>query len=267
MDLVGARQVAGAMSAQDIVVLLVVAGASGWIDAVVGGGGLVQLPALLMVFPGLPVATAVGTNTLSSVAGVSTAAVTYARRTKLDLGVLVPAACIAIAFSAFGATCASKVPAQYFRPGVLAVLLLVAVLVTFRPTLGKFEGEQQPSRARKFGAILLSGCVIGFYDGVLGPGAGTFLVIGFVATLGVDFLHGSAASKVVNTGTNLSALVVFAVHGQVLWALGLGMAAFGVIGGRIGAKMVLRRGTTFVRMALLVVVASLIVKMSIDQFV
>ncbi|MDM4719131.1 TSUP family transporter [Micromonospora sp. WMMA1363] len=247
--------------------LLAVAALAGWVDAVVGGGGLLLLPALLLGAPGMPVATALGTNKLAAIAGTSTAAVTYARRTKLDWAVAGPAAGLAVLCAGLGAVLAGAVPPAAYRPVVLVVLLAVAVFVVARPRLGVVAQPQRRTRVRMVAAVAVAGVGVALYDGLIGPGTGTFLVLAFTALVGADFVHGSAMAKVVNAGTNLGALVVFAAIGHVWWLLGAAMAVCNVAGAMLGARMALRRGSGFVRLVLLVVVLALVVRLGYDQWV
>jgi hypothetical protein len=240
------------------------AAAAGWIDAVVGGGGLIQLPTLLLAAPGLPLATVLGTNKVASVAGTSTAAYTYLRRTKVDWRVLGPAVGLALLCSGLGALLAGSAPAQAYRPVVLVVLAGVAVIVTLRPQLGTTTGRDAVGPLRRVTAVGLAGVLIATYDGAIGPGTGTFLILTFTATLGVDFLHGSAMAKAVNVATNLGALAVFAAAGHVSWQLGAAMAVANVTGARLGAHTALRRGSGFIRIVLLVVVLALLIKLGSD---
>jgi uncharacterized membrane protein YfcA len=249
-----------------IVTLLVAAAAAGWVDAVVGGGGLLLLPALLVVAPQLPLPTALGTNKLAAICGTSTAAVTYARRTKLDWGVAGPSAALALLCAGCGALLAGQIPPGAYRPVVLAVLIAVAVFVTVRPAMGLTEHTEKRTALRRGVAVAVAGGLIATYDGLIGPGTGTFLVLAFTTIVGADFVHGSAMAKIVNTGTNLGALVVFAATGHVAWLLGAGMAVCNIAGAVAGARMALRRGSGFVRVVLLVVVLALIVKLGVDQF-
>ncbi|SCF19770.1 hypothetical protein GA0070564_10454 [Micromonospora mirobrigensis] len=239
---------------------------AGWVDAVVGGGGLLLLPALLVAAPGLPVATALGTNKLAAIAGTGTAAVTYARRTRVDWVVAGPAAGLAVVAAGLGAVLAGSVPASAYRPVVLVVLLSVALFVLLRPRVGVVARPDRRTRVRVVVAVLVAGVGIALYDGLIGPGTGTFLVVAFTALVGADFLHGSAMAKIVNAGTNLGALVVFGVTGHVWWLLGAAMAVCNIAGAVLGARMALRRGSGFVRVVLLVVVLALVVKLGLDQW-
>jgi len=253
------------MPAGSLALVLTAATAAGWVDAVVGGGGLLLLPAMLLANPALPVATILGTNKLAAASGTSVAAVTYLCRTKVDWRVLGPALALAVLCAGFGAVLAGSVPAADYRPAVLCVLAVVAVIITARPRLGTVTEASTPTRAATLAAVALGGGVIALYDGAIGPGTGTFLILAFTALLGVDFLHASAMAKVVNVGTNLGALVVFASGGHVWWLLGAAMGAGNMAGARLGARTALRRGSGFVRVVLLVVVLILLAKLGYDQ--
>ncbi|WMX43705.1 TSUP family transporter [Streptomyces roseicoloratus] len=255
------------MDVEVVVGLLFAAAAAGWVDAVVGGGGLILIPALLMAFPNLPPAAALGTNKLTAITGTTVAAATYARRTKLDRSVALPAALLAVPAAGVGALSASSLPASWFRPVIMALLIAVALFVVFRPQFGSVvEDADSVSRRRRLLAVAFAGCGIGFYDGVFGPGTGTFLIMIFTSMLALEFLQSSALAKVVNVGTNLGALAVFAYQGQVLWLLGAAMAVCNIAGATLGARTALKRGSGFVRVVLLVVVSVLVLKLAFDQF-
>ncbi|MGK5685076.1 TSUP family transporter [Actinoplanes sp. URMC 104] len=250
------------MDWQHILLLLTVAAAAGWIDAVVGGGGLVLVPALLLGLPGLPPVTALGTNKVASICGTTSAAITYARRTTIDWRIAGPAAALAVVCSAAGAVAASHIPAAAFRPVVMLLLLLVLAFVVARPSFGVAASEPSRTWRRRVAAVLLAGTVIAFYDGVFGPGTGTFLIIAFTALLNLDFVASSATAKILNAGTNLGALLVFAAGGHVLWKLGLAMAVCNIAGARFGARTALQRGAGFVRGVLVVVVVGMVARLA-----
>lgn len=248
----------------EIVLLLCLAAAfAGWFDAVVGGGGLVQLPALLVLLPGASPAQVLATNKLSSICGTSVAAATYYRRVRPDLRTALPMALIALAGSAAGAALASVLPAEVFRPVVLVLLVVVATYVGVRPALGAEQSLRWDGR-RHHVAAAAGGLTIGFYDGIFGPGTGTFLVFLLVGLLGYSFLQASAKARIVNLATNLGALLVFVPQGAPLWGLGLLMGACNVAGGWLGAHTAIRRGSGFVRVVFLVVVAALVLRLAYD---
>lgn len=253
------------MDAGDWAVLLTAATAAGWVDAVVGGGGLILLPALLLVAPQLAPQVALGTNKLTAICGTGAAVWTFARRIPLRWSVLGPAALVAAVCAGAGAAAVSLIDRDVFIPIVIVVLVAVAVFVAARPKLGS-GSVRQPSPVRFATVVLGAAAVIGFYDGILGPGTGTFLIIAFAAMLGSEFVKSAAMAKVLNFGSNLGALVIFAVGGHVWWTLGLAMAVCNVAGSVVGSRMALRRGAGFVRVVLLIVVVAMAIRLGIQQF-
>ncbi|WP_442918980.1 TSUP family transporter [Leucobacter sp. VD1] len=245
-----------------LALLFAAAFAAGWIDAVVGGGGLIQLPALLLV-PGITPVQALATNKLASVFGTATSSVTYARRVRPGLRTVLPMAGIALLGSFGGATVAAFLPAALFKPIIVVALIAVALITLFKPALGAVTRLKHRGR-RHIVIAGATGAAIGFYDGVLGPGTGTFLVIALVGLLGYDFLRASAQAKIVNFATNLGALLFFIPLGAVLWPLGLVMGIANVAGSFIGSRMAIARGVRFVRVLFLVVVSVLVVKLGFD---
>ncbi|UBU18912.1 TSUP family transporter [Nonomuraea gerenzanensis] len=247
-----------------ILVLLVAAAGAGWVDAVVGGGGLLQLPAILMT--GMPTVEAMATNKFSSVFGTTSAAVAYARSTKVDRQVAIPGAALAVLCAGLGAWAAASISAEVLRPAVMVVLLAVAAFVTLRPALGAVPVPHLRTRPRVLAAVAAAGVVIAFYDGIMGPGTGTFLIIAFTTILGLDFVSASASAKIINIGTNVGALMVFGAQGHVNWALGLGMAVCNVAGAQFGARTALKRGASFVRIVLLCVVIAMVIRLGWQHF-
>ncbi|CEA07643.1 hypothetical protein BN1051_00963 [Arthrobacter saudimassiliensis] len=246
--------------------LVVVAGlAAGWVDAVVGGGGLIQLPALLLV-PGITPVQALATNKMGSVFGTTTSAVTYYRRAHPDLRTALPMAAVALAGSFCGAVLAASLPASVFKPIIVAALIAVAVFTAARPSVGELTKLRHSGR-RHYATAGAIGAVIGFYDGLIGPGTGSFLVIAMVVLLGYNFLAASAKAKIVNMATNIGALAFFLPHGSLLWGLGLVLGLSNMVGGYLGARMAVKQGSRFVRVVFLVVVGALIVKLGWDVYV
>lgn len=251
------------MDATDVLVLCGFALLAGGLDAVVGGGGLVQLPALLLVLPQVPVVTLLGTNKLASVVGTSSAAVTYARRVHVDRATALPMMLAAFAGSALGALLAAVVPGSALRPIVLVALVAVFVFTLRRPALGEVESLRL-SPVTQRAVALIGGAGIGFYDGLVGPGTGSFLIFLLVGVVGLSFLHASATAKAVNTATNLAALLLFALGGHVLWLVGAAMAASNLLGSQVGARLAIRRGSSWVRRVFLLVVGALVLRLAYD---
>ncbi|MFC4333674.1 TSUP family transporter [Salininema proteolyticum] len=247
-----------------LALLVLAAVAAGWIDAVVGGGGLLQLPALMVAYPAAPVATLLGTNKVGSVAGTVTAAVTYSRKVQLDHRILWPTAGTALVGSGLGAALAGAVSSDVLRPLIIGVLAVVAVFVLTKPSFGLESRPVRLTTARAGGLVASAGLAVAFYDGILGPGTGIFLALCFTGYLGLDYVTAAAHVKVVNAATNLGALAVFAYFGHIWWTLGLALMAGNALGGFLGARTAMKRGTGFVRVMLLVIVTVLMAKLTYD---
>ena len=248
---------------QEVLVLCVFAFLAGALDAVVGGGGLVQLPALLVVLPQVPVVALLGTNKLASVVGTGSAAITYSRRVAVDRRTAGWMAGSAFIGAAAGALLATRVGSDVLKPLVLVALVVVLAYTLRTPSLGEVEQLRLQARAQRAVAVG-GGAVIGIYDGFVGPGTGSFLVFLLVGALGLSFLHASATAKVVNTTTNVAALLLFAAGGHVLWLLGAAMATANLAGSQVGARLAVRRGSAWIRRVFIVVVGALVLRLAYD---
>ncbi len=250
----------------EVLLLLAAAAlAAGFVDAVVGGGGLVQLPALLLGLPGASPAQILATNKLASICGTTVSSATYYRRVRPDPRTFLPLMLLAFIGSVGGALVASQIPRSAFEPIVLAALVLVGGWVVLSPTLGR-ESLLRFSGHRHTAAAMVTGVAVGFYDGALGPGTGSFFVIGLVGLLGYNFLEASAKARMANWATNLAALCVFVPQGAVLWKVGLLMGGCNLVGGYLGARLAVSRGSTFVRAFFIVVVLGFTVRIGGDVF-
>ncbi|MBF6240382.1 TSUP family transporter [Nocardia otitidiscaviarum] len=254
------------MNVADWAVLLTAATAAGWVDAVVGGGGLIILPTLFVVAPGIAPQTALGTNKLAAFSGTSAAVLTFARKVPMRWRSLLPAALLAGLAAACGSAAVALIDRELFIPIVMVVLVGVAVFVTLRPSIGVTMATHPPTRRKTFLVIALAAGLIGLYDGLLGPGTGTFLIITFATLLGTEFVRAAAMAKVINCGSNLGSLLFLGATGHVLWALGLAMAVGNVLGAVIGSRMALARGAGFVRAVLLIVVVAMVFRLGWQQF-
>ncbi|MDN5898656.1 MAG: TSUP family transporter [Brachybacterium sp.] len=238
---------------------------AGWGDAVVGGGGLSQLPARLTALPADASTGAVlGTNKLASAAGTAVSSGTYIRRIMPVAATAVPLVVCALIGSTAGAALASFIPRPWLSPIVLLALLAIGTYTLLRPSMGLEHAPRHSGRAHllRSGGI---GGVIGVYDGILGPGTGSFFLIAMVALLGYGFLEASVHAKLANLTTNLGALLVFGLQGEVWWILGAVMAVANVLGGYLGARLALKLGSGFVRGVFLVVTGALAVRLTIDS--
>lgn len=251
---------------EGLIFLVAAAFLAGVVDAVVGGGGLVQLPALLIAFPAAAPIQILATNKLSSIAGTTTSSLTFLRRVRPDVRTAVPLALAAFAGSLGGAVVASWVPRSAFNPIVLVALILVGAYVIAKPQVGQVSALRYEGRSHYLSAIGV-GLGIGFYDGVLGPGTGSFLVFALVGWLGYAFLEATAKAKIANFATNLAALIIFIPQGAVMWGVGIAMAVANLVGGYVGARLAVSKGVRFIRIMFLVVVSAFTVKIGWDTWV
>lgn len=250
----------------DTVALLALAGlAAGFVDAVVGGGGLIQLPALLLGLPHASPAQILATNKLGSICGTSVSSATYYRRVRPDPRTFLPLMAAAFTGSVGGAVVASLIPKEAFQPIVLVALVVVGAYVAVRPQLGQASALRFSGRGHLLAAVG-TGLAVGFYDGALGPGTGSFFVISLVGLLGYSFLEASAKARLANWATNLAALCVFVPQGVVIWGVGFTMGVANLVGGYLGARVAVARGAGFVRVFFLVVVSAFIVRIGGEVF-
>jgi len=249
------------MSVANFLFLALAAGFAGFVDAVAGGGGLVQLPALLIGISNKPIPMILGTNKIPSIFGTSTAAVSYFKKVRPDFRLTFSMAIPALIGSVLGAHLASKFPTSVFHPLILTLLVLVGIYTWRKPDLGMRE-ELRHSHKKRLWIVAACGLLIGFYDGIFGPGTGTLLVFLLVVVVGYEFLKASATAKLVNIATNFGAIVTFQLTGHIWWRLGLALAIANVIGAFIGSRLAIRGGSPLVRKVFLFVVAALIAKLS-----
>ena len=238
---------------------------AGFVDAVVGGGGLILVPALFSAFPSAAPATLLGTNKSASVWGTLFSARQYSRRVQFRWGAIAPAIVASFSCSLLGAWAVTQVSADFLRKLLPLILVALLVYTLAKKQLGQHHAPRFEGRQEAWVAVLI-GIGIGFYDGFFGPGTGSFLIFLFIRFFGFDFLHASAASKVVNVATNLAAIGYFVPNGYFLPAAGVLMASANIGGSFVGAHLALRHGSGFVRRVFLAVVSVLIVKFAWDTF-
>lgn len=249
----------------DYLILAAAAFCAGTIDAVVGGGGLVQIPALFSTLPNAAPASLLGTSKLAGIWGTAAAAVNFSRRVRVAWNTAAPAALAAFLFAFLGAYTVTKVPPDFLRKLLPIILALVAAYTWKRKDFGKMHKPVHAGK-RERALALLVGCGIGFYDGFFGPGTGSFLLFLFVRFFGFDFLAASAVAKIVNVACNFAALLWFGYSGELLWQIGGTMAACNVLGSLTGSRLAMRYGSGFVRHAFLTIVSCLIVKTLYDAY-
>ncbi len=239
---------------------------AGLIDSIVGGGGLILVPALFSAYPDAMPATLFGTNKSASICGTSVAALQYSRRVQLPWARLLPAAAAAFTGSLAGAWMVTVADPSLLRKMLPFILLALFLYTLAKKDLGGLHAPCHTAKRETFIASTI-GLMIGWYDGFFGPGTGSLLVFFFVRLLGYDFLHASAAAKLLNVATNLSALMIFISKGYIWWRLGLLMAVANIAGSLIGSRLALKHGAGFVRVVFIVVVGALILKTTYDAFV
>jgi uncharacterized membrane protein YfcA len=245
--------------------LLVAAFSAGFIDAIVGGGGLIQLPAMFLAFPSLPTAVIFGTNKFAAFSGTSVATVRYLGSRPVKWQAVLPAIITALIFSAIGAHLVSGFDKEMLKPFVLVMLILVAVYTFFKKDFGLTE-RVGLSGWKMTTASLLAGAALGLYDGFFGPGTGSFLILIYISIFGFDFLDASVSAKLINCATNIAALIYFIYTGSIRYDIAIPVAICNIAGSLLGVKMALLKGSSFIRVFYLVVVSGMILKFAWDIF-
>ena len=229
----------------------------------VGGGGLIQLPAMLIVLPQTAISPILGTSKFVSIAGTTIAVQQYSKQQKIEWGTTIPAMVTAFIFSFLGARITSLLNPSLMRPVILVLLIAVAIYTFSKKDFGLFQISKF-SRSQQWLYSVAIGGVIGFYDGFFGPGTGSFLIFAFVGIFGYSFLTASASAKVINFATNLAAILYFAFTNNVIYHLGIPMPICNILGAFIGTKLAISKGSQFVRKLFLVIVSLLICKLGYD---
>lgn len=238
---------------------------AGLIDAIAGGGGLIQLPAMLIGLAKTETVVVLGTNKVPSIFGTAVSALTYRRNIKVSSKLLIVMAAPAFIGAMAGASLASLIPTEVLKPLVVALLIAVLIYTWKRPQLGQIESMRH-SESKRLKISALAALAIGFYDGIIGPGTGSFLILLLVAVMGFAFLSASAIAKVVNVATNAGAILTFGANWEILWKIGLTLAIANVCGGLIGVRIALRGGSGLVRKVFMGITAALILKVAFDTF-
>jgi uncharacterized membrane protein YfcA len=251
------------VSIEQILLLCLAAFAAGFVDAIVGGGGLIQTPAALILLNAYPVVTAISCTKIPSFSGTLFAVIQYLKKVKINYTLTI-VMCVIAFFSSFaGSELLSLVSNNFMKPVLLAILVIVAIYTYTKKDFGQHEAKDHPPKKELFFAIAIS-LIIGFYDGFIGPGTGSFLILAFISMLGYDFLHASAQAKLVNLATNLGSIVLFTIKGKILWTVALPMAACNAVGGMLGAKMAIAKGNKFIRIFFLVVIMGTLARFAWD---
>lgn len=238
---------------------------AGFIDSIVGGGGLLQTPAMLIILPQYPVATIFGTTKIPSITGTAFAGYKYSRNIDINwkvLSAILPAAFLGAMSGAFAIT---VIDSTFIKPVILFLLFAVAIYTYSNKKFG-LHSDNSLSYGKQVVLGTILGFAIGFYDGLIGPGTGTFLILTFITILGKDFLHASAHAKYVNVATNLAAIIYFASSGHILYEYAIPMALFNLLGSYLGTKLALLKGNKFIRAFFLLVVFGTILRFAYDVF-
>lgn len=232
----------------DLILMLIGAAfAAGFVDSIAGGGGLITVPALMLA--GIPPAQALATNKVQGVFGAGAAALSYARRGLVDLRQQIGPAIVAFVTAIFGALMVSWIPTQALRYGLPVILIGIALFFALKP------GLDDTDRHRRVSPLVFAASIVplvGFYDGLLGPGAGAFYMLGFVMLAGYGILKATAHTKLLNFASNLGGLLAFALVGKPLWLLGGAMALAQIAGAMLGARLAMRIGARVIKPLLVI---------------
>lgn len=253
------------MESYIIALLCLAAFIAGFIDAIVGGGGLIQTPAGLVLLPNLPVSTVIGTLKVPAFSGTSFAAYQYLKKVSIQWKLLLIMMTLAFPAAFLGSTVLTMLSNDFMKPLLLFVLSLLFIYTYAKKNFGQQQHRQHLAKTQILNAITIS-FVVGFYDGFIGPGTGSFLVVAFISIMGFDFLHASANAKMVNLATNFGSICLFILKGKVLWAIAIPMAISNAIGGLLGAKLAINRGNKFIRIFFLIVVLGTMLRFAYDVF-
>ncbi|NCI50407.1 TSUP family transporter [Sediminibacterium roseum] len=251
------------MTTFTLVLLCVFAFSAGFVDAIVGGGGLIQTPASLVLLPQLPVATVIGSLKIPAFTGTAFATVQYLKKVKVRWKMAIAMCLVACSAAFLGAEVLTLVNNRFMKPVIFIVLLFVAIYTYTKKNFGQHTHKTHSAKTEMFYAILIAVC-IGFYDGFIGPGAGSFLVLAFISLLGFDFLHASANAKLVNLSTNFGSILLFLLKGTIIWKIALPMAACNGLGGALGARLAISKGNRFIRVFFLLIITATLVRFGYD---
>jgi uncharacterized membrane protein YfcA len=249
----------------ELILLCLAAFAAGFIDAIVGGGGLIQTPAGLVLLPHLPVSTVIGTLKIPAFSGTALASLQYMQKVKIKWKLMTLMTLLSFASAAGGSFLLSRVNNVFMKPILLVILILVATYTYTKKNFGSHEEKDHSFTEQLIYSIVIS-IIIGFYDGFIGPGTGSFLVLAFITLLGFDFLKASAHAKLVNLATNLGSIIFFISAGRILFAIAIPMAIANAVGGTLGARLAIVKGNRFIRVFFLVVIVGTILRFAYDVF-
>jgi uncharacterized membrane protein YfcA len=248
-----------------LVLLCLFAFTAGFVDAIAGGGGLIQTPAALVLLPQYPVSTVIASLKIPAFTGTSLAVRQYLRKVVIRLPMVLLMCMTAFVAAFAGSELLTLVSNRFMKPVIFFVLIVVAIYTFSKKNFGQHTEKSHSPKRQMLYAFLIS-LLIGFYDGFIGPGAGSFLILAFITILGLDFLHASANAKLVNMSTNLGSIVLFLFKGVILWNIAIPMAICNGLGGFIGARLAVSRGNRFIRIFFLLVISITLLRFGYDVF-
>lgn len=252
------------MVTSDLTILCLASFVAGFVDSIVGGGGLIQLPAFLLVLPQFPVVSLLATNKLVSVTGTAVSTYRFSRHVPYYFKIIIPGIISSFLFSLLGAFSVTKLSNEFLKP-LFMVLFLFVFLLTIRNKYFGISDHQEKVFIPIWKPILI-GSVLGFYDGFFGPGTGSFLIIAFVGLLGMTFVQGSAYAKVINLTTNIAAILLFSMKTDFHLRFALPMMVFNMTGAMLGVRLAILKGNEFVRGLLRSIVLLTILKLGFDLY-
>ena len=238
---------------------------AGFVDAIVGGGGLIQTPVALILLPNYSVASIIGSLKIPAFSGTSFAAFQYLKKVQMNWKLLLIMSVVAFMSAFAGSTVLTQVSNDFMKPLLLIVLTVLVVYTFMKKNFGQHQEKLMTMKQQLWYAVIIS-ITVGFYDGFIGPGTGSFFVVAFVSVLGLDFLHASANAKMVNLATNFGSICLFLLKGKIIWAMALPMAGCNALGGFLGAKLAIQKGNGFIRMFFLIVVIGTLIRFAYDVF-
>ena len=249
-----------------IITLCIASFVAGFVDAIVGGGGLIQTPVALIALPNLSVASIIGTLKIPGFSGTSIATIQYLKKVKVDWKLFGVMAIVSFVFAFIGSSLLNVMQNDFMKPVLFIILVLLLVYTYLKKDFGQFEISTLTTKRKYIYAVII--CIfIGFYDGFIGPGTGSLLIMAFVAILGFDFLQASTNAKLVNLATNIGSITLFVIKGKIVWTIAIPMAVCNATGAFIGARLAISKGNGFIRVFFLVIVAITLLRFGYDVFI
>ena len=249
-----------------IIFLCIASFIAGFVDAIVGGGGLIQTPAALILLPAQSVATIIGTLKIPAFSGTSIATYQYLKQVKINWKLFAVMAIVSFTFAYLGSSLLNVTKNDFMKPLLFVILILLLIYTYFKKDFGQFQSSNMSMKQQYVYAIIIS-IVIGFYDGFIGPGTGSLLIMAFIAFLGFDFMQASANAKLVNLATNIGSITLFVLKGKIIWAIAITMAFCNAMGSWVGARLAISRGNGFIRIFFLIVVGIALIRFGYDVFI